>query len=48
VGAYGVTANLGLRLAVAALNLAVVCAMERASRRRFRAAWLGQSGIKQD
>jgi hypothetical protein len=39
VALHGITAHLPLRLGVAALNLNVVIAMERASRRRFKASW---------
>jgi hypothetical protein len=39
VALHGITAHLPLRLGVAALNLSVVIAMERASRRRFKASW---------
>ena len=43
MGALGVIAHLRLRLAVAALNLVIVWARERSSRRRFLADWRGQT-----
>ena len=41
---FGIDAHLRLRLSVAALNLLLVATMERASRRRFRAAWRARTG----
>jgi hypothetical protein len=39
VGVHGIHSRLPLRIAVSLLNLAVVSALERASRRAFREAW---------
>jgi hypothetical protein len=48
VGLHGITTHLRLRVAVAALNLAVVIALERASRRRFALAWRVKAAAKRD
>ena len=44
IAGFGITAHMRLRLTVAAVNLLLVAAMERASRRRFQAAWRARAG----
>jgi hypothetical protein len=44
IAGFGITAHMRLRITVAVINLLLVAAMERASRRRFQAAWGARAG----
>ena len=48
VGVFRIYALLRMRVAVACCNLLLVITMERASRRRFRAAWRTRGSKKED